>query len=112
MEEIRASEFRTFDIDKDGKVSLAEFQARHRAMLTRGFEILDGNKDKYLTAMEYAQIATPPLSQLGGDPPVPDVPIPPGDGPNLTPERLQSSFAKLDVNKDNRLSLQEYLPPT
>jgi hypothetical protein len=24
---------------------------------------------------------------------------------------LESEFAKLDANKDNRLSLQEYLPP-
>jgi hypothetical protein len=29
----------------------------------------------------------------------------------MTPEKLQAAFAKLDGNKDNRLSLQEYLPP-
>ena len=110
LEDIRADEFKAFDTDKDGKVSLAEFQARHRAMLTRGFEILDSNQDKYLSAMEYAQMSNPPLPHLGGDPPVPDVPVPPG-GKLMTPEKLQASFAKLDANKDNRLSLQEYLPP-
>jgi hypothetical protein len=30
----------------------------------------------------------------------------------MTPDKLQASFAKLDTNKDNKLSLQEYLPPT
>jgi Ca2+-binding EF-hand superfamily protein len=111
LEDIRADEFKAFDTDKDGKVSLAEFQARHRAMLTRGFEILDANKDKYLSAMEYAQMSNPPLPHLGGDPPIPAVPVPPGDKPMMTPEKLQASFTRLDTNKDSRLSLQEYLPP-
>ena len=61
--------------------------------------------------MEYAQIANPPMPKIANDPEIPAVPIPPGDGPKMTPERLQASFAKLDANKDNRLSLQEYLPP-
>jgi Ca2+-binding EF-hand superfamily protein len=112
MDDIRAAEFRIFDTDKDGKVSLLEFQARHRAMLTRGFEILDGNKDGSLTQAEYAQIANPPIPALGGDPPVPTPPTPPGDGrPKLTPEVLKANFVKLDANEDGKLSLQEYLPP-
>jgi Ca2+-binding EF-hand superfamily protein len=107
---VMESEFKSFDTDGNGKVSLAEFQLRHRAMLTRGFELLDSNKDGSLTPIEYAQIANPPMPQIAGDPPIPAPPIPPG-GPALTPEKLQASFAKLDANKDNKLSLQEYLPP-
>lgn len=109
--DVMESQFKSFDADGNGKVSLAEFQGRHRVMLTRGFELLDSNKDNYLTAMEYAQIANPPMPKIANDPEIPAVPIPPGDGPKMTPERLQASFAKLDANKDDRLSLQEYLPP-
>ncbi len=109
---VMESAFKSFDANGDGKVSLAEFRGRHRAMLTRGFEVLDSDKDGSLSAMEYAQIANPPVPQLANDPAVPAAPTPAIPGaPKVTPEKLQASFAKLDVNKDNRLSLQEYLPP-
>jgi Ca2+-binding EF-hand superfamily protein len=110
---VMESAFKSFDADGNGKVSLAEFQGRHRAMLTRGFEVLDSNKDGSLSAMEYAQIANPPLPQLANDPAVPAVPATPAipGAPKMTPDKLQASFAKLDANKDNKLSLQEYLPP-
>ena len=109
---VMESQFQAFDTDGNGKVSLAEFQGRHRAMLTRGFEVLDSNKDKFLSSMEYAQVANPPLPQLADDPAAPAVPRPaiPGAA-KVTPEKLQAAFAKLDANKDNRLTLQEYLPP-
>jgi hypothetical protein len=110
---VMESQFKAFDADGNGKVSLAEFQGRHRAMLTRGFEVLDSNKDKFLSAMEYAQIVNPPIPQLSNDPAIPAVPRPSTpDAPQITAEKLQASFVKLDINKDNRLSLQEYLPPT
>ncbi|HEY7800472.1 MAG TPA: hypothetical protein VIA80_17020 [Hyphomonadaceae bacterium] len=111
---VMESQFKAFDADGNGRVSLAEFQGRHRAMLTRGFEILDSNKDKFLSAMEYAQIVNPPIPQLSDDPAVPAVPATPAipGAPKMTPDKLQASFAKLDTNKDNKLSLQEYLPPT
>jgi hypothetical protein len=109
---VMESQFKAFDTDGNGKVSLAEFQGRHRAMLTRGFEVLDSNKDSYLTAIEYAQMANPPIPPLAGDPAIPAVPRPAiPDAPRMTPEKLQTAFAKLDADKDNRLSLQEYLPP-
>ena len=37
-----------------------------RAMLTRGFEILDANSDKSLTEAEYAKIVAPPMIKLNG----------------------------------------------
>ena len=109
---VMESQFQAFDTDGNGKVSFAEFQGRHRAMLTRGFEILDSNKDKFLSSMEYAQVANPPIPQLTDDPAIPAAPRPaiPGAA-KMTPEKLQAAFAKLDANKDSRLSLQEYLPP-
>jgi Ca2+-binding EF-hand superfamily protein len=112
-QDIQKVEFAAFDTNKDGKVSLSEFQARHRTMLTRGFEILDGNKDGSLTQAEYAKIMNPPIPALGGAgaPPVPATPIPPGDGPKISADALKANFTKLDANKDNKLSLQEYLPP-
>jgi len=112
-DDIRKRVFDTYDSDKDGKVSLAEFQARQRAMMTRGFDILDANHDKYLTEAEYAKIANPPIIRLSKDDP--DTPNPPevniGGRPKISAEALKAAFTGLDANRDNKLSLQEYLPP-
>jgi Ca2+-binding EF-hand superfamily protein len=112
-EDMRKREFDTFDKDRDGKVNFGEFLARQRAMLTRGFEILDANGDKSLSAEEYAKILSPPMIKLNADDP--DTPNPPevtvSGGPKISPEAIKATFTKLDVNKDNKLSLQEYLPP-
>ncbi len=113
MDDIRGAEFQSFDQNKDGKVSLVEFQARHTAMLTRGFEILDSNKNGSLDQMEYAQIANPPIPALvgaHGGPNVPEVKMH-RDGEGPSPEALKAAFTRLDGNKDGKLSLQEYLPP-
>ena len=65
LDDIRKREFETFDSDKDGKVSLGRVpDAGRRAMLTRGFEILDANNDKSLSADEYAKIVSPPMIKL------------------------------------------------
>jgi Ca2+-binding EF-hand superfamily protein len=112
-EDMRKHEFDAFDKDRDGKVNFGEFLARQRAMLTRGFEILDTNSDKSLSAEEYARILSPPMIKLNADDP--DTPNPPevtvSGGPKISPEAIKATFTKLDVNKDNKLSLQEYLPP-
>jgi Ca2+-binding EF-hand superfamily protein len=113
MEDMRKREFDTFDKDRDGKVNYGEFLTRQRAMLTRGFEVLDANGDKSLSAEEYAKIVSPPMIKLNADDP--DTPNPPevtiSGGPKISPEAIKATFTKLDANKDNKLSLQEYLPP-
>lgn len=110
MADIRKGEFDTFDKDRDGKVNYAEFLGRQRAMLTRGFEMLDANNDKSLSADEYAKIVSPPMIKLSpDDPDVPEVTI--KGGPKISAEAIKATFTKLDVNKDKKLSLQEYLPP-
>lgn len=111
VDDIRKKEFESFDTDHDGKVSYAEYTARQRAMMTRGFEILDVNGDKSLSEDEYAKIATPPLPKV--DPDQPDAPeVTVRGGPKVSPDAIKAAFAKLDANKDKKLSLQEYLPPT
>lgn len=113
IDDIRKREFEGFDSDRDGKVSFNEFTARQKAMLTRGFEMLDANSDKALSRDEYARIANPPIPKVDaagpGGPDVPQVTV--QGGPVISPEAIGAAFIKLDANKDNRLSLQEYLPP-
>lgn len=112
-DDFRKREFDSIDANGDGKVTMAEYSAKQTAMLTRGFEILDGNKDKFLSQDEYAKIVAPPMIKLhaGG----PDTPEPPQiDLPGMkkaSPEALKAAFTRLDANKDGKLSLQEYLPP-
>ncbi len=109
IDDIRKKEFESFDGDRDGKVSYNEFSARQRAMMTRGFEILDANGDKSLSADEYARIVSPPMPKIDGQDR--EVEIKMQGGPKISPEALSAAFAKLDLNKDSKLSLQEYLPP-
>ena len=102
------------DANKDGKVTLDEYKARQTAMLTRGFEMLDKNGDKSLSEAEYAKILTPVVIKLHADDP--DTPEPPPvDIPGMkkaTPEQIKAAFTRLDANRDGKLSLQEYLPPS
>jgi Ca2+-binding EF-hand superfamily protein len=105
-------EFEGFDTDKDGKVNFAEFQARQKAMLTRGFEMLDENGDKVLSQDEYNKIGSPPLPKIDGldKDSGHRIQIISG-GPKYSDEQLKAAFTKLDTNRDKKLSLQEYLPP-
>jgi Ca2+-binding EF-hand superfamily protein len=111
-DDMRKKEFEGFDTDKDGKVSFAEFQARQKAMLTRGFEMLDANSDKSLSRDEYDKIGTPPMPKIEGldDKDGRQIHIVTA-GPKYSAEKLNAAFEKLDANKDRKLSLQEYLPP-
>jgi Ca2+-binding EF-hand superfamily protein len=110
VDDLRKREFDAFDKDRDGKVSYAEFSDRQRAMMTRGFEILDANGDKSLSQNEYAKIVDPPMPKIDGHD-NDDLKIDVRGGLKISPEVLKTAFTKLDANKDSKLSLQEYLPP-
>lgn len=89
-------------------MSLAEYQAHQTALLTRDFEMLDANADKFLSAGEYGQIVAPPMIRFSDPDAPPRVRI--EGGPKASPEALKTAFTRLDANKDGRLSLREYLP--
>lgn len=114
VDDMKKQEFDSIDANKDGKVTLDEYKARQTAMLTRGFEILDKSGDKFLSEAEYAKITTPVVIKINSDDP--DTPEPPTvDIPGIkkaTPEQIKAAFTRLDANKDGKLSLQEYLPPS
>ncbi|MDZ4762813.1 MAG: EF-hand domain-containing protein, partial [Alphaproteobacteria bacterium] len=101
------SEFDRFDADGDGKVSYAEYEGRQRQQLTAGFDMLDADKNRFLTAAEYAKISAPVVMVVADT-----------DGKELTEdmkpmmsaETVTAQFVKLDKNGDGRLSLEEYLP--
>jgi len=112
LDDLRKDEFASIDADGDGRVSLQEYQTRQTAMLTRGFEVLDANSDKSLSEDEYARIVAPPMVKVdvsGADmPEMPKIEIPGMKA--VSPEAIKAAFARLDANKDGKLSLQEYLP--
>lgn len=113
IDDFRKTEFDSIDTDKDGKVSLAEYQARQLQLYTRGFEMLDTDKDKFLSKDEYAKIVTPPIViRVDGDDSNPPPQIDINGGPKASPEAISAAFNRLDANKDGKLSLQEYLPQT
>lgn len=110
IDDFRKTEFASIDTDKDGKVSLAEYQARQVQLYTRGFEILDRDGDKSLSQDEYAKIVAPPVIRLNGDADGEPPQIEINGGPKVAPEVISAAFKRLDTNKDGKLSLQEYLP--
>jgi len=113
IDDMRKDEFASIDTNKDGKVSMDEYRARQTAMLTRGFEVLDTDGDKSLSEAEYAKIVAPVKIQMQGGPDTPEPPqidIPAMKQPS--PEAVKAAFARIDANKDGKISLQEYLPKT
>lgn len=115
LDDIRKEEFASIDSDGDGRVSLQEYKIRQTAMLTRGFELLDANKDNSLSEAEYAKIVAPPMILMNWKgPDGVDMPEPPKieipGVKQVSPEAIKAAFTRLDGNRDGKLSLQEYLP--
>jgi Ca2+-binding EF-hand superfamily protein len=77
--------FADIDANKDGKVSLAEFETHHRDMIKRSFAALDKNKDGAITAEEFDRR-----------------PIP-------RPRLAAAMFSRLDKNKDGKISEKEFM---
>jgi Ca2+-binding EF-hand superfamily protein len=109
-DEMSQGSFVRLDADKDGQVSLAEYEARLGEMISEGFRKLDANADGSLDAGEYAAIGKPVLLMPVGSEPAFGVTA--KYGALVSSGAVDSSFAKLDANKDGKLSLQEYLPAT
>ena len=105
-----------FDTNADGKISRAEFIARQRVVIERGFDTLDYDGDGALTKDEYALVATPPLDKLAGaigqDPDALEA-LETAIAANapVTADQLKTWFPKLDKDGNGKLTKKEYLPP-
>jgi Ca2+-binding EF-hand superfamily protein len=110
LEEAKRRSFAGFDADGDGRISLKEYQARQMMLLTNGFNRLDKDGDGAVTAAEYTAIGQPVLLTPVGAEPV--LGVAGKYGPIARPDSIDANFARLDANKDGKLSLQEYLPPS
>lgn len=108
MEEVKRQAFARFDADGDGHVSIAEYQVRQMSLLENGFRRLDKDGDGAVSAAEYSAMGEPVLLTPAGSEPL--LGVTGKYGPVVTPDSIDSEFAKLDANKDGKLSLDEYLP--
>lgn len=104
----RLEEFAGMDTNGDGDVSLSEFQARMRALFTRGFELLDENGDGALTKAEFA-VSADGQALLRRSPTGIDQDGDPGPVETLSDVQVEAGFAAMDKNGDAGLSLEEYL---
>ncbi len=90
--------FADIDANQDGKVSYAEFEGHHRALIKRSFARLDENGDGVVTQAEFKG---PPLftAAIRVEPgkPLPKAPLP------------AEIFQRLDKNKDGKISEKEYI---
>lgn len=104
---IRRSHFASMDANKDGKVELEEFVADRRSAMVQGFTRLDADQDGAISAEEYRKISQPVMTwpvdmdtRLGVTVKV---------GALLSDEAVSSEFARLDADRDGKLSRREYL---
>lgn len=100
--------FGHFDGNGDGKIALDEFMARQKLLLSNGFASLDKDGSGALDATEYSGLSQPVLLTPPGA--ILEFGVSGKYGPVASQTALDAEFAKLDADRDGKLSLQEYLP--
>lgn len=83
---IGREQFAKMDLDHDGRLGFAEFEAHHRGLVDQAFAAVDEDKDGFLTAAEIAG------ANRGG-----------GEAPAVV--------AAFDRDADGKLSRQEFMAP-
>jgi Ca2+-binding EF-hand superfamily protein len=109
-EDKRAAAFRNFDGNGDGKIALDEFLARQKLLLSNGFASLDKDGSGSLDATEYSELSQPVLLTPPGA--ILEFGVSGKYGPVASQPTLEAEFARRDANRDDKLSLKEFLPPT
>jgi Ca2+-binding EF-hand superfamily protein len=109
-EDKRAAAFRHFDGNGDGNIALDEFLARQKEMLSNGFASLDKDGSGALDATEYSELSQPVLLTPVGA--ILEFGVSGKYGPVASQPALEAEFARRDADRDGKLSLKEYLPPT
>ncbi len=107
-EDPRQEEFAGMDTNGDGDVSIGEFEARMRALFTRGYELLDEDGDGKLTKAEFA-VSADGQALLRRSPAGIDRDAEPGSVTTLSDVQVEAGFAAMDANGDSGVTLEEYL---
>ncbi len=106
----RAHEFVGMDTNQDGVVSFEEYRVRVHAMLSRGFDLLDGDGDGYLTEAEFSFTGNGEALMIrAGGGQEPDCPYAECTRDwSIPAEDLAAGFLQLDTDRDGRVSWSEY----
>jgi Ca2+-binding EF-hand superfamily protein len=112
-EDPRAHEFVGMDTNQDNTVTFEEYRVRLHAMLSRGFDLLDTDRNGFVSPAEFAfsdDLQVLSARSFGGN--QPDCFNGCVRGQSLPDETLGAGFAELDGDGDKRVSLKEYLAKT
>jgi Ca2+-binding EF-hand superfamily protein len=96
LEELRRNAFAGFDLNEDGTVDFAEFEARHQGMIALTFRTLDSDLDGVVTPEEF-------------DAPVAyEVTAPAGAASDASAALSTEAFLRLDHDRDGAISAAEF----